>query len=62
MLKKYVKNGGISKGYLGSKNFDPTLIEPIKKKSVSTCIKDYYLDSAFAGQLSPKLKADDSVD
>lgn len=31
LLKKYVRDGGISKAYLGSKYFDPTLIEPIRK-------------------------------
>ncbi len=30
-----MKNGGISKAYLGSKFFDPSLIEPVKKKSLS---------------------------
>ena len=33
LLKKFVRNGGISKTYLSSKHFDPSLIEPVKKKS-----------------------------
>lgn len=39
-----MKTGGISKAYLGSKYFDPSLIEPIKKKSIS-CINDNILDA-----------------
>ena len=35
LLKKYVKNGGVSKTYLNSKYFDPTLIEPLKKKMIA---------------------------
>ena len=31
LLKKFVKDGGISKVYLGSKYFDSTLIEPIRR-------------------------------
>ena len=31
LLKKFVRGGGISKTYLGSKYFDSTLIEPIRR-------------------------------
>lgn len=31
LLKKFVRDGGISKTYLGSKYFDHTLIEPIRR-------------------------------
>lgn len=31
LLKKYIRDGGVSKAYLGSKFFDPSLIEPIRK-------------------------------
>lgn len=31
LLKKFVRDGGISKAYLGSKYFDSTLIEPLRK-------------------------------
>lgn len=34
LLKKYVREGGISKAYLGSKYFDPSLIEPIRRVMV----------------------------
>lgn len=33
LLKKFVREGGISKAYLGSKYFDAALIEPIRKIS-----------------------------
>jgi hypothetical protein len=57
LLKKYVKNGGISKAYLGSKFFDPSLIEPIKKKIIS-CIDIKYIDSplnSLPGHLETKI-------
>lgn len=31
LLKKFVRDGGISKAYLGSKYFDSSLIEPLRK-------------------------------
>jgi 5'-AMP-activated protein kinase, catalytic alpha subunit len=31
LLKKFVRDGGISKAYLGSKHFDSALIEPLRK-------------------------------
>lgn len=31
LLKKFVREGGISKTFLGSKYFDPALIEPIRR-------------------------------
>ncbi len=31
LLKKFVRDGGISKYYLGSQFFDPSLIEPIRR-------------------------------
>lgn len=31
LLKKFVREGGISKAYLGSKYFDSSLIEPLRK-------------------------------
>ena len=37
LLKKFVRDGGISKVYLGSKYFDATLIEPIRR-IVPDCI------------------------
>jgi hypothetical protein len=39
-----VRNGGISKAYLGSKFFDPSLIEPIKKKSLSCTLFVIFID------------------
>lgn len=39
-----MKNGGISKAYLGSKFFDPSLIEPIKKKSLSCTFFIIFID------------------
>lgn len=39
-----MKNGGISKAYLGSKFFDPSLIEPIKKKSLSCTLFIMFID------------------
>jgi 5'-AMP-activated protein kinase catalytic alpha subunit len=31
LLRKFVREGGISKAYLGSKYFDSSLIEPLRK-------------------------------
>lgn len=36
LLKKFVREGGISRAYLGSKYFDPTLIEPIRRVPVDS--------------------------
>jgi hypothetical protein len=57
LLKKHIKNGGSSKTYLGSEDFDKSLIEPIKKifqPSRNFCIKSgEFLDTANPS-FSPK--------
>jgi len=49
-----VKNGGVSKSYLGSKYFDPSLTEPIKKKNSTTCKSIKYIDGSLTFQNTTK--------
>ena len=59
LLKKYVRNGGVSKTYLNSKHFDPTLIEPLKKKILgfenSPLLKDKFDERPSKSQ--PKISS-----
>jgi hypothetical protein len=56
LLKKFIREGGISKTYLGSKFFDPSLIEPIRKVVPQSKFNNY-IDTLFeqtAPSFSPK--------
>ncbi len=45
MLKKHIRQGGTSKTYLGQKEFDPSLIEPIKKVFQNTLAENSSWDN-----------------